>query len=138
MATITERLLNSAKNNHGLQIEAPNVKEIVGIMQNIGGRLDALTRILAITLDARGGKIDITNELFEQAENYRVDVAWDTPEEGAVIHVTLTRNEVAVPDVQEDDETASGGGSNLLPVQESEGGRESDSDTTDTDEEVVA
>jgi len=135
---VTERLLKAAEVNHGLQLEATGVQELLGLMQAISGRTDAITRILAVALDQIGGSLDIEADLFSQAENYGIDVNWDTPEEGAVIHVTLTRNEVAVSSVPEDDEAASGGGSGLMPVQESEGGRESDPDTADTNGEVVA
>ena len=139
---VIERLAQSAKVNHGLQLEPRNVKEIVTILQGMQmqiaadqGRSDALTRILAVCLNQIGGTIDIEPELFADAEHYAVNVKWDEDDEGAIIHATLTRSEVDVPEVPKDSEATSGGGSNLMPVSKSEDRREAHDESDDPDEE---
>ncbi len=139
---VIERLAKAAKVNHGLQLEPRNVKEIITIIQGMQfqiasdtGRMDALTRILAVSLNQVGGSLDIESELFSEAEHYAIDVQWDTEEEGAIIHVRLTKStDVEVPEVPEDRKAADGGGSNLMPVSVGDGGREVPSVQDDPDE----
>ncbi len=138
---IIEKLAKSAEVNHGLQLQPTNVKEIVTILQGMQmqiasdqGRSDALTRILAVTLNQLGGAIDIEPELFADAEHYAVNVDWDEEEEGAIIHATLTRSNLDMSEVQPEGEAAIGGDVSELPVSEPEDQREVLDDEHDADE----
>lgn len=142
MKNIIERLAKSAESNHGLQLQPVHVKEIITIMQGMQmqiasdqGRSDALTRILAVALNQVGGALDIEAELFAEAEAYSINVEWDEEDKGAVIHATLTRGEMAVPEMQDDEQTTGGGGSNLMPVSDTEDRREDGPTESDPDEE---
>jgi len=138
---VIERLAKSAGVNHGLTLEPTHVKEVVTILQGMQmqiasdqGRGDALTRILAVTLNQLGGAIDIEPELFADAEHYAVNVDWDDEEEGAIIHATLTRSNLDVPEVQPQGETTGDGDVVELPVSEPEDQREVHDDEPDDDE----
>ena len=120
---VLEMLAASAQNNHGRTLQPTHVKEIVTILQGMqyqiasdNGRLDALTRILAVTLNQLGGALDIDPSLFAQAENYVVDVEWETEEEGSVIHVQIRDAGVDLPEMQEEDEAAEGDLADVLPL----------------------
>jgi len=138
---VIEKLAKSAEVNHGLQLQPIHVKEIVTILQGMQmqiasdqGRSDALTRILAVTLNQLGGAIDIEPELFADAEHYAVNVDWDDEAEGAVIHATLTRSNLDVPEVQDNGGTASDSEADVVPVPDATGGREEDRREPDPDE----
>ncbi len=127
---VLERLAKSAKNNHGLELFPTQVKEIVTIMQGMQyqiasdqGRTDALTRILAITLNQLGGSLDVHPDLFAEAEDYAIEVNWDDDEDvtEGIIHVSLIRN-MGLPEVQEDGDTTSRADSSAVPVSDDQAG----------------
>jgi len=138
---VIQRLAKSAESNHGLQLQPLQVKEVVTILQGMQvqiasdqGRGDALTRILAVTLNQLGGAIDIEPELFADAEHYAVNVEWDEEAEGAIIHATLTRSNLDVPEVQPQGEATSVGEGDLLSMPEPEDQRDVHEDEHDADE----
>ena len=119
---VIEMLAKSAQNNHGRSFAPTQIREIVTIMQgmqyqiaNDNARLDALTRILAVSLNQQGGALDIDAEVFADAENYAVDAEWDHEEEGSTIHVSIRPN-VDMPPMPEEDEAAEGDLADVLPV----------------------
>ena len=118
---VFERLAKSAENRHGLELSARQVQELVATIQamqlqiaNDQGRLEAQTRILAVSLNQIGGALDIAPDLFAEAENYVVDVEWS--EEGDNIRASLRMAGVGVPEVSQDDAAASEGDSGTVPV----------------------
>jgi len=137
---VLEKLAKSAENNHGLELQAVHVKEIVTIMQgmqfqiaNDQGRLEAQTRILTVALNQIGGALDIPTELFAEAESYIIDVEWN--DEGSNIRASIRLANVEVPEVQEDSAASAGSGSSAVSVPaDSAGGPDGDREA-DTDGE---
>lgn len=134
---ILQKLAKSAEVGHGLELAPVHVKELVTVMQgmqyqiaNDQGRLEAQTRILAVALNHVGGKLDIESQLFAEAENYVVNVEWE--EEGDVIHASLGLADVAVPEVQDQDEAAPVSAGSAVPVQSGDSGGDEDGEA-DTD-----
>lgn len=138
---VIELLAKSAESNHGREFEPTQIKEIVTILQgmqyqiaNDQGRLDALTRILAVSLNQLGGALDIAAETFADAEHYIVDANWDHEEEGSIVHVSIRPSKVEVPELSEDSGAAEESLDSQLSMFESEGGRALDNDEDDSDE----
>lgn len=124
---VFQKLAKSAESNHGLELQPIQVKELVTTLQamqfqiaNDQARAEALTRVLACALDQHGGALNIAATMFAEAENYVVTVDWS--EDGEEIHARVELAEVAVPELQEDGEPASGSDLNRLPVQDGDSG----------------
>jgi hypothetical protein len=119
---VIEMLGKSAENNHGRELSATQVKEIIVILQAMQmqiaqdqSQLDAQTRILAASLDQHGGALDISSTMFAEAERYVVEAVWDAEKD--VIHAR-----VAVPKVSEEDAATEGSGLSVVSVSDDEDG----------------
>ena len=137
---VFQKLAKSAESRHGLELQATQVQELVATIQamqmqiaNDQGRLEAQTRILAVALNHIGGAIDIASELFSQAENYVIDVEWD--EEGDTIRASLRLAGVDVPEMPEEEPTASVSGGDAVPLHTDEDGGETDGEADEDGEE---
>lgn len=121
---VIEMLGQSFKNNHGRELSATQVKEIVTILQAMQMQIaqdqvqiDAQTRILAASLDQHGGALDISSTMYAEAEQYVVEVEWDNEKD-----VINARIKVAVPTVPAEDNAAEGSGVSAVPVPDDEDG----------------
>ena len=135
---ILQLLAKAAESNHGRQLTPQQVKEVVTILQAMQyeiaashGRLEAQTRLLSILLNQLGGEIDISADLYVEAENYVVNVTWS--DEGDTINAKLY-GELEMSEMQEDSEATSSGAGSQLSLQLDEGGQQLDG-SEDPDEE---
>ena len=135
---VFEKLAKSAENNHGLELQALQVKELVTAMQamqmqiaNDQGRLEAATRILTQTVLRLGGELTVPQSDFIEAQEFVVEVEWN--EEGD-INVATRLADVAVSEVQDEDAAASGSDGSGMPLLSDDGERAEDG-VEDSDEE---
>lgn len=124
-----ERLIKSGQNNHGITLQPGQVQELlqefaVYAQANAAmeARIHTITAIAGVLIERAGGRTEVQvaeYEAFLQTEG--IDVNWD--EEEGVIHVEVAQ--VAVPEMQVDDEDALGEEhSGVAPVSEDGGAEE--------------
>ena len=135
---VFEKLAKSAENNHGLELQALQVKELVTAMQamqmqiaNDQGRLEAATRILTQTVLRLGGELTVPQSDFIEAQEFVVEVEWN--EEGD-INVATRLADVAVPEVSGEDEAAGGSAGSPVSVLADGGGQPEDGEENPDEE----
>ena len=138
---VIELLAKAAQQNHGRQLDAPAVKEVLMTLQiqqkqllGSQGRLDALTRVAGVLLERLGGTANITpDELDAFADGPGFTIEWD--EETDVIHVNIAMDEVDVPEVPVDADAAASSEGGLAPVPEDGGDAEPEEASSDEADE---
>lgn len=132
---VIELLAKAAQQNHGRQLDPPAVKEVLMTLQTqqqqylaSQGRLDAVTRVAGVMLERLGGTITMQPEELEAfADGPGFNVEWN--EETDVVHVDIAVEDVEMPEVSEDDETAADSDLRLAPVPEDGAEEVSESET---------
>ena len=109
--SVIERLMQSAKNNHGRTLQPDEVGEIVEALAALQYyateweiKNEALTRVAAIALQRLGGGMILTPDEYDAAVSRGVELTWDDDEEGGTIYAKAYQ--VDVPQVRPEDDTA--------------------------------